>query len=74
MLIGPWGVQDGLGIVLVRFVGRLVVRVRFFGSLGPLLGSFWGAPGVVLALLGAFCSALRGRFGTLDACMPCDDR
>ena len=33
-------VQDGLEIVLVRFSCRLVVRDRFFGRLGLLLGSF----------------------------------
>ena len=41
MQIGPWGVQDGLEIVLVRFFFRLAVRVRFFDPLGLLLGSFW---------------------------------
>ena len=40
MLIGPGAVQDGLGIVLVRSFFRLVVRDRFFGRLGLLLGSF----------------------------------
>ena len=30
---------------------RLVLRGRFFGRLGLLLGSFWGAPGVVLVPL-----------------------
>ena len=34
------GIQDGLEIVLVRFSCRLVVRDRFFGRLGLLLGSF----------------------------------
>ena len=50
---GPLGVQDGLEIVLVRFSCRLVVRDRFFGCLGLVLGSFLGAPGVVLVLWGA---------------------
>ena len=54
MLIGPGAVQDGLGIVLVRSFFRLVVRDRFFGRLGLLLGSFLGAPGVVLVLLRAY--------------------
>ena len=49
---GPWGVQDGLGIVLVRFFFRLAIRARFFQPLGCLLGSFWGAPGVILGHLG----------------------
>ena len=50
---GPLGVQDGLEIVLVRFSCRLVVRDRFFCPLGLVLGSFWGAHGVVLVLWGA---------------------
>ena len=50
---GPLGVYDGLKIVLARFSCRLVVRDRFFCPLGLVLGSFWGAPGVVLVLLGA---------------------
>ena len=47
---GTFGVQDGLEIVLVRFSCRLVLRDRFFGRLGLLLGLFLGAPGVVLVL------------------------
>ena len=50
--IGPGGVQDGLGIDLARFSCRLVVRDRFFAPLGLVLGSFLGAPGVVLVLWG----------------------
>ena len=38
--IGPEGVQDGPKVVLVRSFFRLVVRDRFFGRLGLLLGSF----------------------------------
>ena len=53
MLNGGLGIQDGLGIVLVRFFFRLAVRDRFFCPLGLLLGSFVGAPGVVLVLFGA---------------------
>ena len=53
VLIGPGGVQDGPKIVLVRSFFRLVVRDRFFGRLGLILGSFLGAPGVVLVLWGA---------------------
>ena len=68
--IGPWGVQDGLGVVLVRFSCRLVIQVRFFDPLGLLLGSFWGAPGVVLGLW----VSSWGRFGVWDACMSCDHR
>ena len=59
MLIGPLGVQDGLEIVLVLFSGRLVVRDRFFGRLGLLLGSFLGAPGVILVLFLHFNSSTR---------------
>ena len=51
--LAPGGVQDGLEIVLVRFSCRLVVRDRFFCPLGLVLGSFLGAPGVVLVLWGA---------------------
>ena len=52
--IGTWAVQDGLEIDLVRFSCRLVVRGRFFGRLGVVLGSFLGAPGVVLVFFGHF--------------------
>ena len=38
--IGTWAVQHGPKIVLVRSFFRLVVRDRFFGRLGLLLGSF----------------------------------
>ena len=62
MLIGPWAVYDGLGIVLVRSFFRLAVWVRFFDPLGvvwgrfrPRFGSSWaafwailGSPGLVL--------------------------
>ena len=47
----PWAVQDGLGIVSVRSFSRLAVWDHFSGSLGCLLGSFWGAPGVVFGNL-----------------------
>ena len=40
MLIDPGETQDGPKIVLVRSFFRLVVRDRFFGRLGLLLGSF----------------------------------
>ena len=44
--LGPLGpIQDGLEIVWVRSFFRLVVRDRFFGRLGLLLGSFLAAPG-----------------------------
>ena len=60
----PWGVKDGRGIDLVWFSCRLVVRVRFFGPLGLLLGSFWGALGVVLGLWGTFLELLELVFGS----------
>ena len=50
---GPWGVQGGLGLVLVRSFVRLVARVRFFDPLALLFGPFWDALGPVLGLLGA---------------------
>ena len=59
VLIGPWGVQDGLGVVLVRFSCRLVIQVCFFDPLELLLGSFWGAPGVVLGLWGPSWGSFR---------------
>ena len=59
VLIGPLGVQDGLEIVLVRFSCRLVVRDRFFGRLAVALGSFLGAPGVVLVLFRHFNSSIQ---------------
>ena len=69
----PWGVRDGLGIVLVRFFFRLVVCFRFFVPLGLLLGSSWGAFGSVLGRLGLSWArfgsswALLGSFlGTPD--------
>ena len=52
VLIGPWAVQDGLGIDLVRSFFRLAVWVRFFGPLERLLGSSWVAFGFVLDHLG----------------------
>ena len=40
VVVGPWWVQDGLEIVLVRSFFRLVVRDRFLGCFELLLGSF----------------------------------
>ena len=57
--IGTSAVQDGPKIVLVRSFFRLVVRDRFFGRLGLLLGSFLGAPGVVLVLFRHFNSSIQ---------------
>ena len=65
MLIGPWAVQDGLGIDLVRSFFRLVVWVRFLDPLGLLLGSLWAASGSVLGLFGPswhHLGALMGSF------------
>ena len=53
------GIQDGHEIVLVRFSCRLVVRGRFFGRLGVVLGSFLGAPGVVLVLFRHFNPSIQ---------------
>mgnify|MGYP005707410655 CR=1 FL=1 len=53
------GIQDGLEFVLLRSFFRLVVRDRFFGRLGLLLGSFLGAPGVVLVLFRHFNSSIQ---------------
>ena len=47
MVLGK--VLGGLGVVLVRFSCRLVGWNRFFGRLGLVLESFWGAPGVVFS-------------------------
>ena len=69
MLIGPLGVQEGLGIVLVRFYFRLAVRVRFFDPLGLLLGPSWGALGPVFGCLGLSWGrfgAFRGTFWSLQ--------
>ena len=57
--IGTWAVQDGPKIVLVRSFFRLVVRDRFFGRLGLLLGPFLGAPEVVLVLFRHFNSSIQ---------------
>ena len=57
--IGPWAAQDGREIVLVRSFFRLVVRDRFFGRLGLLLGSFLGAPWVVLVFFRHFNSSIQ---------------
>ena len=56
-----WGIQDGLGIVLVRSLFRLAVWDRFFEPLGGLLESFSGVLGVILGHLGSSCV----RFGAL---------
>ena len=60
--IGRCAVQDGLGIVLVRSFFRLAVWIRFFGPLGLVLGSFWGALGVVLEPLGVIFEPLGDHF------------
>ena len=64
MLIGPLAVQDGLGIVLVRFSCRLVVRFRFFLSswarFGVVVGCSWGRFGVFggFVFMVSLCSLL----------------
>ena len=65
MQIGPWAVQDGLGMVFVRSFFRLAIRDHFLGPLGCLLESFWGVFGLVLGhpgLFGARFWALRVAF------------
>ena len=62
MLIGPWGVQDGLGIVLVRSFFRLALRDRYLEPIGCLLESFWGVFGIVLDHLGSL-GPILGRLG-----------
>ena len=47
----PGRLQDGHVLLLAWLLGRLVLRGRFFHPLGLILGSFWGAPGVVLVPL-----------------------
>ena len=67
MLIGPWAVQDGLGIDLVRSFFRPVVWVRFFHVLKLLLGSFWAASGPVLGLFGPSWRHLGALLGSFSA-------
>ena len=62
MLIGPWAVQDGLGIDLVRSFFRLAVRDRFFDPLELLLGSSWGALGPVFGRLGLSWARFGARW------------
>ncbi len=52
------GVQGGVGVVLVRYFFRFVVRVRFFGLLELLLAPFWGGPEAVN--VGAFWGMSSG--------------
>ena len=58
---GLEGVQDGLGVVLLRSLFRLAVWVGFLDPLGLLLGPCWCAPGPLLGsswgLLGVFWCA-----------------
>ena len=67
MLIGPWAVQDGLGIVLARSFFRLAVWVRFFDLLKLLLGSFWATSGSVLGLFGPSWHHLEALLGSFSA-------
>ena len=64
---GPWGVQGGLGLVLVRSFVRLVARVRFLDILALLLGPFserswasFGATWASLRLRGALFGIFLG--------------
>ena len=45
--------QDGAGVVSLRFFFRLAVWGRFLNPLGPLLESFGGAPGSFWGALGS---------------------
>ena len=58
VLVGPWGVEDGLGIDLFRLSCRVVVLDIFFGPLELVLVSFW-------VLLGSFFGHLGWHFGAL---------
>ena len=61
--LGPLGpIQDGLEIALVRFSCRLVVRDRFFGRLGVVLGSFWGRFGALRGSFWCFFGSSTHRF------------
>ena len=57
--IWPVRLQDCPKIVLGRFFFRFVVRDRFFGRLGVVLGSFLDALGVVLVLFRQFNSSIQ---------------
>ena len=67
MQIGPGGVQDGLGIVLVQSFFRLAVWLRFFVALGCLLVPFGGALGVVWSLLEGFLGSFWRFWMHFDA-------
>ena len=67
MVIGPWAVQDALGIVLVRYFFRLAIRARFLEPLGCLLGSFWDAPGVIFDNLGGSWSRIGSSWALFGA-------
>ena len=61
-LNSPVGVQDGPKIVLVRSFFRLVVRDRFFGRLGVVLGSLWGRFGALRGSFWCFFGSSTHRF------------
>jgi len=48
---GPWGVQGGLGLVLVRSFVRLVARCCFLDPLALPLGPFWDVLGSIFGHL-----------------------
>ena len=62
-----WGIQDGLGVVLVRSFFRLAVWVRFFDLLRLLLGWFWAASGAVLGLFGPSWHHFGALLGSFSA-------
>ena len=73
MLNGPGGMQDGLGIVLVRSFFRLAVWVRFFNPLELLLGSFWAASGLVLSHLGLSWARFGSSWALLGSFLDTPD-
>ena len=63
----PGGIQGGPGIVLVRSFFRLAIRAHFFEPLGCLLGSFWGAPGVIFGHLGGSWARIGSSWALFGA-------
>ena len=61
MLIGPWAVQDGLGIGLVRSFLRLAVWDRFFGPLDLLSGCLEEPLAQFWTVVGSFWATPRGQ-------------
>ena len=64
MLLGPWVLPDGLGIIVVLSFFRLAVWDRFFDALRLLLGSSWDALGVAWKAWGVMFGLLGIIFGS----------